>query len=621
MKFRKVKLYLSFRCRLLIFALCISIIPIVTTTAIYYINTRNIMERQILEHLKSIAESKRSHIISYIEAKKVRTVDFSSDGFIKNRLERITSNGFKKNEVISLNRHLALNKLPLHRYLIAIAVVDKFGKVVASTNEKLIDKDMSKEDVFIQSMGKVFGETTVGQPHHSPYLVANCIFISAPIISLNRTKTLGVIINAYSFAEINEITTDRVGMGETGEVYLVNRDKIMLTESRFIDDAPFKQIVDIKPVQETTVTDKHLCSIYADYRGVPVISAALDIREYGWTLLAEIDKAEAFAPLKRLGIIALIFGAVGASTVTSLGIIFAISTSKPINILTNATLKLAGGNLEYRARIPRNDEFGKLANSFNTMAEKLARVINDHLRAEEKLTRYAAELKRSNEELQHFAYIASHDLQEPLRMISSYLQLIERRYKNKLDADANEFIDFAVDGANRLQTMINALMEYSRIDTHGNPFALVDCNIVLKRALTNLKIAIAESSAVITSDSLPTVMSDGSQLMQVFQNFIGNAVKFRSNKPLHIHISARQDVNEWLFSVRDNGMGIEPQYNERIFTIFKRLHGRECPGIGLGLSICKKIVTRHGGRIWVESERQNGSIFYFTIPTRGEKQA
>lgn len=617
-----MKLFLSFRCRLLIFALCISIIPIIIITTLYYINTRNIMQRQILEHLKSIAESKRSHLISYIEAKKVRTVDFSSDGFIKNRLERIISDGFKKNEVVSLNRHLLLNKLPLHRYLIAIAVVDKFGKVVASTNEKLIGKatDMSKEEVFIQSMSKVFGETTVGQPHHSPYLDANCIFISAPIISLNRTKTLGVIINAYSFAEINEITTDRVGMGETGEVYLVNRDKTMLTESRFIDNAPFKQIVDIKPVQETTVTDKHLCSIYTDYRGIPVIGAALDIPEYGWTLLAEIDKAEAFAPLKRLGIIALIFGAIGASTVTSLGIIFAISTSKPINILTNATLKLAEGNLEYRARIPRNDEFGKLANSFNIMAEELARVINDHQRAEEKLTHYAAELKRSNEELQHFAYIASHDLQEPLRMISSYLQLIERRYKNKLDADADEFIDFAVDGANRLQKMINALLEYSRIDTHGKPFALVDCNVVLKRALTNLKIAIEERVAVITNDSLPTVMSDGSQLMQVFQNLIGNAVKFCNNKPPHIHLSARQDVNEWLFSVRDNGMGIEPEYNERIFTIFKRLHGRECPGIGLGLSICKKIVTRHGGRIWVESEHQNGSTFYFTIPIGEKKQ-
>jgi light-regulated signal transduction histidine kinase (bacteriophytochrome) len=254
------------------------------------------------------------------------------------------------------------------------------------------------------------------------------------------------------------------------------------------------------------------------------------------------------------------------------------------------------------------------------MAEELAGVINDHQRAEEKLTQYAAELRRSNEELQHFAYIASHDLQEPLRMISSYLQLIERRYKNKLDADADEFIAFAVDGANRLQTMINALLEYSRIDTHGKPFELVDCNIVLKRALANLKIAIGESGAVITNDSLPTVISDGSQLMQMFQNLIGNAVKFRSNKPMHIHISARQDVNEWLFSLRDNGIGIEPEYNERIFTIFKRLHGREYPGIGLGLSICKKIATRHGGRIWVESEYQNGSIFYFTIPIGGKKQ-
>lgn len=246
-----------------------------------------------------------------------------------------------------------------------------------------------------------------------------------------------------------------------------------------------------------------------------------------------------------------------------------------------------------------------------------ARLFMELKRAEEALAKKAEELARSNAELERFAYVASHDLQEPLRMIGSYLQLIERRYQGKLDQDANEFIAYAVDGANRLQRMINDLLAYARVETRGRSFERVDSEFTLKRALTNLKVAIEESSAQITHDSLPGVMADGSQLVQVFQNLIGNAIKFRDEKPPHIHISAESKTNEWFFSLRDNGIGIDPQYKERIFVIFQRLHGNQVPGTGIGLSLCKRIVERHGGRIWVESEPGNGATFYFTIPTRG----
>ncbi|MCF6154586.1 MAG: HAMP domain-containing sensor histidine kinase [Candidatus Brocadia sp.] len=355
---------------------------------------------------------------------------------------------------------------------------------------------------------------------------------------------------------------------------------------------------------------------YKDYRGQSVVGVSTDLPEYNWILLAEANEPEAFAPLKMLGIIALTLGAVSAATVTSFGIVFAVSTSRPIKDLTKATERFAGGDLQHRVKITRKDEIGVLANSFNSMAEELARIINEHKRTEKELKHYSAELKRSNEELQHFAYIASHDLQEPLRMISSYLQLIKRRYKGNLDKDADEFIQYAVDGANRLQKMINGLLEYSRVDTHGKSFELADCEVVLQQALTNLKVVIEESAATITHDPLPAVMADSSQLLLVFQNLITNAVKFRGNEPPCIHISAKHKENEWIFSVHDNGIGIEPEYHGRLFVIFRRLHSREYPGVGLGLSICKKVVKRHGGRIWVESEPGKGSTFYFTIPIR-----
>lgn len=249
--------------------------------------------------------------------------------------------------------------------------------------------------------------------------------------------------------------------------------------------------------------------------------------------------------------------------------------------------------------------------------EALHAEIVERKQAEKEIKRYATDLKISNDELQQFAYVASHDLQEPLRMISSYLQLIEYRYKDKLDKDADEFIAYAVDGAKRLQNLIDGLLEYSRVGTKGKSFELVDCGFILEQALINLKVAIAESGTLITHDPLPTVLADSTQIVQLFQNLIGNAIKFRGKETLRVHISAELKENEWVFSLRDNGVGIESQYRERIFNIFQRLHGREYSGTGIGLAICKRIAERHGGRIWVESEPGKGSTFYFTIPLRG----
>lgn len=237
----------------------------------------------------------------------------------------------------------------------------------------------------------------------------------------------------------------------------------------------------------------------------------------------------------------------------------------------------------------------------------LQREICDRKQAEE-------ELMRSNAELEQFAYVASHDLQEPLRMVTSYLQLLERRYKDKLDANADEFIHYAVDGASRMQTLINDLLTYSRVGTRGEPFGIVNTFASLSNAIANLKIAIAESAAVLTYDALPNVIGDPSQLSQLFQNLIGNAIKFRGEVPPQIHIGVESKDGSWLFSVSDNGIGIEPQYRDRIFLIFQRLHNRtKYLGTGIGLAICKKIVERHGGNLWVESSPIQGSIFYFTI--------
>jgi PAS domain S-box-containing protein len=243
--------------------------------------------------------------------------------------------------------------------------------------------------------------------------------------------------------------------------------------------------------------------------------------------------------------------------------------------------------------------------------------ITERKQSEKALAHQAEELARSNAELERFAYVASHDLQEPLRMVVSYLQLLERRYQGKLDATADEFIAYAVDGAARMQTLIRDLLSYSRVGTQTQAFAPVDSTAVLEQAIANLQMAITESDAAITHDPLPEVMVDASQFAQLFQNLIGNAIKFRSEQPPQIHISAERVEDAWQFSVRDNGIGIESQYTERIFIIFQRLHRRaDYAGTGIGLAICRKIVERHGGRLWIESEPGQGSVFYFTLPDR-----
>lgn len=240
--------------------------------------------------------------------------------------------------------------------------------------------------------------------------------------------------------------------------------------------------------------------------------------------------------------------------------------------------------------------------------------------AEAELRKLNDELVRSNSDLQQFAYVASHDLQEPLRMVASYTQLLARRYKGKLDADADEFIGYAVDGANRMQRLIQDLLAYSRVSTRGQAFEPVPVGAIVAQALDNLRGAVEESRAVVTRDPLPTVMADETQLLQLFQNLLSNAIKFRGGQPPRVHVSAARHDTEWQFSVRDNGIGIDPQYADRIFVVFRRLHNiTEYPGTGIGLAICKKIVERHGGRIWVESQPGKGATFYFTVPV-GESQ-
>jgi signal transduction histidine kinase len=312
--------------------------------------------------------------------------------------------------------------------------------------------------------------------------------------------------------------------------------------------------------------------------GIPVVTGFArtegyrDFSGFGWIVLVQMDRAHAYAPINKLVWMVGLIGLLVLAPLTGFGIF----TSR-----------------------------------------KLARERHELLQARQELEKSITELARSNSDLQQFAYVASHDLQEPLRMVASYTQLLAKRYKGKLDEDADEFIAYAVNGANRMQVLIQDLLAFSRIDTQGQLFEPTSVETLLGYALDNLKGGIEESRAVVTHDPLPTVMADERQLLHLLQNLVSNAIKFKGTEPPRVHLSIERRGSEWLFSVRDNGIGIDPQYGERIFVIFQRLHtNAEYPGTGIGLSICKKIVERHGGRIWMESQLGQGANFYFTLPVR-----
>lgn len=342
-------------------------------------------------------------------------------------------------------------------------------------------------------------------------------------------------------------------------------------------------------------------------------------------------------------------GLVGTLLAVALGALIGRSVTAPLVTITGVATEMAEGRLDPSALagLESRSEVGVLARAFTRMANELRHTLEGLRRSHDELERRVeertAELRRSNEqleqevaerrsaeavlsirtqelarsnaELKQFAYVASHDLQEPLRMVASYLQLLDLRHREKLDGEAREFMGFALDGAKRMQTLIVDLLAYSRVGTAGRPLAPTACEEVLQAAMSNLQVAIRESGARITHDPLPTVLGDATQLVQLFQNLLGNAIKFRRDEPPLIEVRAELRDDFWRLSVQDNGIGIEPRYFERIFVVFQRLHGRKAyAGTGIGLAICKRIVERHGGTIEVASEPGKGSTFSFTIP-------
>ena len=615
--------------------LLISLGSLAVTSGISEANTSRVLSDQVLTQLDSLASVEESRLAAITDQNLERLALVTSRTQLRISLENYSRDPRAEyqariNQILLDARASITSFRDLH-------VSTLNGTVAASTNATAIGTNRSAEEYFVRGQANASADIFFLGLDGVPGL-----YLSGPLF-LN-TSLIGVLVIESDVSAFFSLVGDYTGLGRTGETQLAesdaNGDGRLLAPTRFDPYAALNQTVPKENTKSAVIRalsgEEGLFVDAIDYRGKRVLAAARYVEATGWGLVVKIDEEEAYAPVAQLRAALVLVVTAASIAVGVVSFLAARSLTKPIVELTDTATRISEGDLARRATVSSADEIGILGASFNRMAQSLVEAnvgleqkvkdrtaaleaeVQERKRAEGALAEKAKELARSNVELERFAYVASHDLREPLRMVASYTQLLAKRYHGKLDAEADEFIGYAVGGATRMQRLIDDLLAYARVGTQGKPFERTDCNTVLAQVLSDVQITIRESGAVVSHDPLPTVVADPSQIAQVLQNLVGNAIKFRGGEPPRVHVSAEQRGGEWVFSVRDNGIGIDPQYFDRLFQIFKRLHAEsDYPGTGIGLAICKKILERHGGQIWIESAPGKGSAFLFTIPANG----
>lgn len=601
-----------------------AIIPLVVSMGLTVLSADRSQKAEIIRTQSEIAKSTAQTITKLVETPTAQLIlladagDFSSE----EGRQAAATDLFQANEGID-----------------RVFIIGPSGRERARYDRYLVFGEEELQDL---GDSPLFNMTQSGEPYTGEITFSRfnepVAIIGVPI--RDSTKKMSGTLAARLNLKVMWDVLAQTEVGTTGYAYVVDsegrlighRDPSLVLGA--FDPFTSETVSHLFAHRERQALAREVENVLRGLNGEEVIFDHAPIGTTGWYAFVETPTREAYAGTRasiKRAVVVVILCLLGAS-------IFAVITGKrfvkPILQLTETTTQISDGDLSTPIEVRGTDEVGRLAASFRFMVERLKtafdalentvselreresdlRTLNESL--EERVAERTQELARSNEELAQFAYVASHDLQEPLRMVTSYTQLLARRYRDKLDSDANEFIDYAVDGATRMQGLINALLDYSRVGSQGKEFEPVDCEVIFKEVTTNLKVAIEEIKAVVTHDPLPVVLADRSQLSRLLQNLIGNAIKYRGERTPEVHVNAQCKNGEVLFCVRDNGIGIAPEHLERVFVIFQRLHTREeYSGTGIGLAVCRKIVERHGGNIWVESKVDEGSSFYFTIQT------
>jgi signal transduction histidine kinase len=630
---------MSIRLKLTILFLAIASIPLLFVSALTYTNFKKSLEANRLAQLQDLSVFRADRIDAYFAGLKADMQIAQGFYIIKKNLSGLNRSSAKQNEPEYVEYKKALGEQLRHMQSVSdmsdILLVGLDGKAVYANRPLHYLKDFSNGlDV----------ERTAFEKGESDVYLSDIYFdktddkrfemlVTAPATDFDGT-VIGVIAFEVDMTPVFKLIQDVTGLGATGEVLIgrkIGNQVEFLNPLRHDPKAALIRKATVGdrtsfPIQQA-VLGKTGAGLAIDYRGKQVIAAWRYIPSMDWGLVAKIDTREAFADVTNLRNLVLVILVIVLILSGILAFSIAQSISLPIKTLMKGAEIVGSGNLDYKVGTNQRDEVGQLSRSFDKMTRDIKTVtasrdelnneIAERKRAEDALRHAAKDLERSNKDLEQFAYVASHDLQEPLRAVSGFVGLLKKQYGDKLNAEATEYIDLSVEGAERMQTLIHDLLTFSRVGTKGGAFLSMNMKDSLDNALKNLHASIAETETLVTCDEMPVVTADATQMTQLLQNLIGNAIKFHGPRRPEVHIGAQRKNNFWAMSVRDNGIGIEPQYYDRIFLIFQRLHTRsQFKGTGIGLAVCKKIVERHGGTIWVESKPGEGSTFYFTIPDR-----
>jgi signal transduction histidine kinase len=534
----------------------------------------------------------------------------------------------------------------------SLYLMDQRGDVLTASDVRMVGRNLITARWFLDAIA---GKTALDQPRYDPQDGRVLRRASAPVKD-EHGLILGAAVLRSNLVELDQlIGADVSSAGHGSFVLLWDEYGVRLGQSdrpdlRFVPLAPLPQDVAAPLIFERrygpetqallrragtlphVVTQSkqlfydaeanHDFDFVLDDHGA-VVCAVMPLAQQRWLYAVCTPEADIFAALNsqtaRTSLVALLAGLAAASVAVGM----ARLSTRSLRRVAETASAIRAGDLNRRTGLNQRDEIGQLARTFDEMAGVLA-AKDEELRAyagqlEQRVAERTVELQRSNAELENYAYLAAHDLQEPLRQVASFVGIIADRYKGRLDAEADEFIGFAVAGASHMRQLLNDLLEYSRIGALPFRPMRVNCDEMLADLLSVIQAEIAEQGAVVTHEALPTLMAERGTLVLVFLHLINNAIKFRRAEPPQVHITAGRTGDGWTFAVQDNGIGIESQYIGRLFVIFRRLHSRaHYPGTGIGLALCKRIIERHGGRIWVESEPGVGSTFFFTLPDRAQ---
>ena len=611
---------MTIRLKLFLYSALIGLLPLLALGWYSISTTEKNIQKNTFTELSSINRLSQSVLNEWTNDALHQLESLAQHSFVRDSIVKlIKGEGDRTLQQNLVNEHFNPH-LRLQNNLNLLAVIDLSKKIILSTDASLEDQIFDQDRYFIE--GQLY--SFVGNVGYSAGTRQAVLHAFTPVRN-NEGVTVAVLFAQINWSRASQFFSYAMADRTALESYQVDRNHFLLSSSKSIAAVPRKKIVSSSGIQACFNTGSGQ-GTYTNYQGIKVLGVYQWFPDLEICLLTESAESALAELINNLKI--KYYGA--SLLLASLDILFALfiasSLSRPIRGLVAGAANLGQGHLDYRFS-ETGGELGVVQKALNEMAASLAIVLSsrDELnneveqrkQVELNLNRAMSDLKKSNQDLEQFAYVASHDLQEPLRTITSYLQLLERRYREHLDSDALEFIDYIVEAASRMKNQINDLLDYSRVGRKDVSFVDIDLNQIVNKVIQQNHIYIQENGATLQVGNLPTVKGVSAQFTQLFQNLINNAIKFhRKGTPPLIRINAERTEDHWTITVADNGIGIEPEYLEKIFVIFQRLHSMvDYPGTGIGLALCKRIVENHDGSISVTSTPGVGTTFNIKLNT------